>query len=384
MNKDLKMKSKYVMSYSKRKRRLELPTTSALSTSSKKRRINETIHSAFCIHGASPENKDPALHGLVDTLTSKFKAKILAKKLVSSAKKKLKKAIVEQLKSQKTKVGRRNPEESSEENVKRSMRVYYSQGVLGRRNYDQIRRANKSPGVTNFIQSGELSRKIRSINIGEVKEISEFTKGLDPGEIGAGCYRPLNKYAPRLAEYYLKVNEEREDKLKTFENLPRKDPSSFLFLMAIGGDEAPGAGTTYLISFLNAGKRVASSSENFLIFGANVKEDGQVVRNYLASLLTSIKYLESQVFKVDFKGEKVKVEFKLASLPNDLKNLAFIAGELPCSATYFSTFANVTKHDSNTLKFYEKDWKAWKYDDRVINAKKVEKKEKRIRVGKKR
>ena len=309
LNKNLKMKSKYVMSYSKRKRRLELPTTSALSTSSKNRRMRETIHSAFCIHGASPENKDPALHGLVDTLTSKFKAKILAKKLVSSAKKKLKKAIVEQLKSQKTKVGRRNPEESSEENVKRSMRVYYSQGVLGRRKYDQIRRANKSPGVTNFIQSGELSRKIRSINIGEVKEISEFTKGLDPEEIGAGCYRPLDKYAPRLAEYYLKVNEEREDKLKTFENLPRKDPSSFLFLMAIGGDEAPGAGTTYLISFLNAGKRVASSSENFLIFGANVKEDGQVVRNYLASLLTSIKYLESQVFKVDLKGEKVKVEF---------------------------------------------------------------------------
>ena len=51
-----------------------------------------------------------------------------------------------------------------------------------------------------------------------------------------------------------------------------------------------------------------------------------MVRNYLASLLTSIKYLESQVFKVDFQGEKVKVEFKLASLPNDLKNLSFIAG----------------------------------------------------------
>ena len=43
--------------------------------------------------------------------------------------------------------------------------------------------------------------------------------------------------------------------------------SSFLFLFSIGGDEAPASGTTFLVSFLNAGKRVCSSFDNFLIWG---------------------------------------------------------------------------------------------------------------------
>ena len=130
---------------------------------------------------------------------------------------------------------------------------------------------SKTPNIPNFVDCPKLSKHIREIDIGKVKDISEFTKGVHEDEIGEGLYRPLKDYALRLAEYYLKVNKTREDKLREFPNFDKKDPTSTLFLMAIGGNEAPAVGTSYLISFLNAGKRIASSAENFMLFGANVR-----------------------------------------------------------------------------------------------------------------
>lgn len=92
-------------------------------------------------------------------------------------------------------------------------------------------------------------------------------------EVVDGMFRDIVSYAPRLAQFYLKAGEQRCDKLMFFENYgyEKKIPDSKLFLIAIGGDEAPSTGTTFLISFLNVGKRIASSSENFLIFGGDAK-----------------------------------------------------------------------------------------------------------------
>ena len=97
----------------------------------------------------------------------------------------------------------------------------------------------------------------------------------------------------------------------------------FLFLFSIGGDEAPSSGTTFLVSFLNAGKRVCSSFENFLICGGNVKENGIIIRRYVNKLVSDIKYLESRPFKIEYDGKSFQVEFKLELLPNDMKMLAF-------------------------------------------------------------
>ena len=74
------------------------------------------------------------------------------------------------------------------------------------------------------------------------------------------------------------MNQFRNDKLKWLDNIKKKDPKSLVFVIAVGGDEAPGFGTTFLISFLNVGKRIASSKENFFIFGGNVKENGTFVK----------------------------------------------------------------------------------------------------------
>ena len=135
----------------------------------------------------------------------------------------------------------------------------------------------------------------------------------------------------------MRVNRKRHDKLIEFDCV-KIESSSFLFLFSIGGDEAPSSGTSFLVSFLNAGKRVCSSFDNFLIFGGNVKENGIIIQRYVHKLVSDIKYLESRSFKINVDGTSFQVEFKLELLPNDMKMLAFLAGELTNSAYYFSTF----------------------------------------------
>ena len=61
--------------------------------------------------------------------------------------------------------------------------------------------------------------------------------------------------------------------------------------MTLGGDAAPATGTTVLISFLNVLVRIASSKENFLLFGGNVAEDSTVVRYYIIDMIEDVKYL---------------------------------------------------------------------------------------------
>ena len=56
--------------------------------------------------------------------------------------------------------------------------------------------------------------------------------------------------------------------------MERRNKDSKLFLIATGGDEIPSSDTTFLLSFLNVLKRIANSSENYVLFGSNAKENG--------------------------------------------------------------------------------------------------------------
>ena len=67
---------------------------------------------------------------------------------------------------------------------------------------------------------------------------------------------------------------------------PKKDPSSLLFLIAFGGDGAPGVGTVFSISFLNVGKRICSSSECFMVFGSDCSEDSPASRAFVKRGIT--------------------------------------------------------------------------------------------------
>ncbi len=112
------------------------------------------------------------------------------------------------------------------------------------------------------------------------------------------------------------------------------------FQVVLGGDGAPfgkeESASSWLLSFLNRGKKILSSNENVLIFGANCSEDSPVVQRFLKLILADMVLIESKVYSV--MGREVK--FRFAEFPNDLKMLALLAGELPVSAKYFSTFGN--------------------------------------------
>ena len=154
------------------------------------------------------------------------------------------------------------------------------------------------------------------------------------------------------------------------------DASSTLFLLSVGGDEAPLSGTTFLLSFINVGRRICSSYDNFLIFGGNVKENGEVVRRYLKKLHDDIRYLESKVFEVNVDGNSIKVEFRLELVPNDMKMMCFISGELSNAALYFSSFAkgNCCDFSRRFNGNHKKDWQPFPYQKRLEDVKHVVKK----------
>ena len=104
----------------------------------------------------------------------------------------------------------------------------------------------------------------------------------------------------------MRVNKSRSEKLLFFddENLKKNYTSSTLFLLSVGGDEAPLSGTTFLLSFINAGRRICSSYDNFLIFGGNVKENGEVVRRYLKIDMMTFNTWKVRFLKLTLTGSQ--------------------------------------------------------------------------------
>ena len=269
----------------------------------------------------------------------------------------------------------------SQANVLRSMSIYYSYDVMSKRKYLHLIKANKSMDVANFVTYVRLTEAINQVEIGALTDIDSLCPSDDGDEKAVGFCRNLVEFAPRLAQFYLSVYKQRDDDLKQFD-FPRKDPNSTLFVMCIGGDEAPGEGTSYLISFMNVGKRIASSTENFTIFGGDVKEGSLIVRTYVSKMMSEIRCLESQVFHVNVDGIEIPVEFKMGGLPNDMKNLAFLEGALSNAAKYFCTFAdvNTTNHRNPDSSFGEPEsqWKQFPYEHRLSTAAAVATKKRKL------
>ena len=315
----------------------------------------------------------PAIFGMLDTLTSKCKAEDLADHVL-----KAKPAVVKTL-SKKVVSGWSKNFFKSKENMLRSLNVYYCHDVMGKAKYISIRKANKGcTNTPNYVPYPDLAKYMRELDIGIVKDVSDFAQGVDESVLCQGMYRPLDVYLPRLAEFYLKVNENRKDKLKFFPDIKKIDNASKMFLFTFGGDGAPICGTIFLTSFLNVGNRIASSSENFMIFGSDVTENSKIVRNFVLKVVSDIKYLESKVFDIVVADYHHKVEFRLKEIPNDMKMLAFLAGELSNASYYFSTFANVNQQNCNDFKKrIGNDWIPFDYekrlkDYRLVQTKKAE------------
>ena len=112
----------------RRKRRIENPTTDETNSKVKQRRRTETISACSLIHGASKENDSPVLTGMVDTVANRFKSDVVACKILS-AKKSVASAITKRCEKK-----FQSDFYKSEENLLRSLNVYYSYNVMGKEN----------------------------------------------------------------------------------------------------------------------------------------------------------------------------------------------------------------------------------------------------------
>ena len=80
--------------------------------------------------------------------------------------------------------------------------------------------------------------------------------------------------------------------------------------------------------------------------GENLERSSIIVKRYVQSVCKQMADLEGKVFEIN----GLHVNFRFEELPNDMKMLAMLGGELSNSATYFSTFANVSTNDCGDLR----------------------------------
>ena len=151
------------------------------------KRRHETLTHASAIHGGSKNNPDPAFDGMFDTLAKRCKVdkmkdyvlgqKTLKEKVASATLKKNVKAF-----------------ESSAENAKRSIAVFYSSGVMGKRKYKSVRislsmKINETTKgrsaiivtpkcpIPKLLPYDKLVKEINQIDIGNVYRFDEEFQG---------------------------------------------------------------------------------------------------------------------------------------------------------------------------------------------------------------
>ena len=109
-----------------------------------------------------------------------------------------------------------------------------------------------------------------------------------------GAYRDLRQYLAMLAKFYLSKN--------TKESLKGCTESTGTFQITLGGDGClfgkNESACSFLVSFLNVGRRVASRYDNFLIFGANCDKSSPVTKKYVRLLLLQIAEFERAEYEL--------------------------------------------------------------------------------------
>ena len=135
---------------------------------------------------------------------------------------------------------------------------------------------------------GALVTKITEIDVGEVYSVMDtLCHDLPTDQNVDGVYRNLENCLLVLAKFYFETDQFRKpgDKLVWF------GEEEGAFKVVIGGDGALfgkwDQSMSWLVSFLNVGPRVASPNDNFLLFGANCKEDHKVVSLFTEKLVSN-------------------------------------------------------------------------------------------------
>ena len=134
----------------------------------------------------------PLMIGLTNALFKSFHSKEVAKEIIKDAS--IKTATLKLLSVPKAPV-------NSNENMLRSMNVYYSNNVMGKRKYSAVRTACKSKSSAPLVGYRKLALHMANIDIGFLGQLNPtFTS-----EDVKGRYRDILQYMPRLAKFYLHV-----------------------------------------------------------------------------------------------------------------------------------------------------------------------------------
>ena len=191
------------------RKRKKNPTESTLSQDIQRHRRSETVAVGMMIHGATQHDMQPALNGLIDSVVASFPSKKVIPLLLNSKLScKISNVVAKQWAAK---------YEQSDENILRSINVFYSNNVLGKAKYIDMRKANRIAPLSkvkppNFIPYGKLAACINKIDIGELEEFSPtLTYGLPDEDVKPGNFRCCVTYILRLAKCYLLVNKTRKD-----------------------------------------------------------------------------------------------------------------------------------------------------------------------------
>ena len=213
--------------------------------------------------------------------------------------------------------------EKSDTNTLCSVGVYYSGGVMGQRKYratyrdssyaknnsEAVRTAVNSYPFPRFVPYNKLMPFIKAINIGQLYSVRDtLCYDLEEEEKVDGMYHDVKQLLLSLAKFYISQS---RYQLIWFQGQVNT------FHVSLGGDKAPfgrvETACAWLVSLLNIGRGVLSSNENFLLFGANCKEDCVPGSRFLKKLVSDVSEIEMNTYSVDCSGVSVDVKFVFLS-----------------------------------------------------------------------
>jgi len=188
------------LSLERRKRSPTNAEDGEMAIRTKRRHVQETFEAAIEINGATKENNQPALEGMVEVLNTKFLKKEVASTL--SKKTNLAKAVTcnfhkDQCLSY----------EKNDENMLRSIDVYYAMGVMGKRKYIKVRQSLSFKKVKSKLKKTEcikvaycsipalfpyykLVNFLEGVNIGNLYSVQEYLCKDSPNKV-KGVFRDL-------------------------------------------------------------------------------------------------------------------------------------------------------------------------------------------------
>ena len=175
--------------------------------------------------------------------------------------------------------------------------------------------------------------------------LQELVKSIDVGYLHplVDCKSPASRIRRNMEDLLLLMAKRALSTPHLWNSLSRLNGEEGHFRWALGGDGAPLNKSfnlmVVLLSLVNLGRRIGSPQEN-VILAAGASEE-------LHPIWSDVHHHECHQWSLGMVGKTYKIcgmqcSFAPYLVLADMKRLAHFAGELPDSATYFSTFADAS------------------------------------------